>query len=208
MHSVQTGMIRQRPSPESGRRASHVLVKTEAEALEIKNEIASNKCDFAEAASKYSTCSSSARGGKLGKFAPGVMAKEFDDVVFSLVDTGKLNPVRTHVAKAAGAGLLPRACANTTDAACTTEQQWVESRAGPLAEKRGRALRAQVCGGRGAWACADQVRLAPDQDRDALHCRFRLPAQGRGCRGVVIRLESSGGDLVGQGPYEGVSLRR
>ncbi|KOO31816.1 peptidyl-prolyl cis-trans isomerase c [Chrysochromulina tobinii] len=73
-------------------RASHVLVKTEAEALQIKNEIASNKCDFAEAASKYSTCSSSARGGKLGKFAPGVMAKEFDDVVFSLVDTGKLNP--------------------------------------------------------------------------------------------------------------------
>jgi hypothetical protein len=50
--------------------------------------------------------------------------------------------------------------------------------------------------------------LAPDQDRDALHCRFRLPAQGRGCRGVVIRLESSGGDLVCQGPYEGVSLRR
>ena len=118
------GMMRQRPSPESGRRASHVLVKTEAEALEIKNEIASNKCDFAEAASKYSTCSSSARGGKLGKFAPGVMAKEFDDVVFSLVDTGKLNPVRTHVATAAGAGLLARAgllpCANTTDTACTT----------------------------------------------------------------------------------------
>ena len=95
-----------RCTPISGRRASHVLVKTEAEALKIKNEIASGTCDFAEAASKYSTCPSSARGGKLGKFAPGVMAKEFDDVVFSLVDTGRLNPVRTHVATAAGASLF------------------------------------------------------------------------------------------------------
>ena len=30
--------------------------------------------------------------GKLGKFAPGTMAKEFDDVIFGLVDTGTINP--------------------------------------------------------------------------------------------------------------------
>ena len=30
--------------------------------------------------------------GKLGKFAPGTMAKEFDDVIFGLYDTGLINP--------------------------------------------------------------------------------------------------------------------
>ena len=45
-----------------------------------------------QAASKYSTCASAARGGKLGKFVPGAMAPEFDEVIFGLYDTGKLNP--------------------------------------------------------------------------------------------------------------------
>ena len=90
-----------------GRRASHVLVATEAEALKIKDEIANGSIDFAEAAIKYSTCPSSARGGKLGKFVPGAMAKEFDDVVFGLFDTGTLNPVCALTAMAAHHSSLP-----------------------------------------------------------------------------------------------------
>ena len=34
----------------------------------------------------YSTCNSAKGGGKLGKFKPGVMVLEFDDVVFGRVD--------------------------------------------------------------------------------------------------------------------------
>ena len=68
-----------------------MLVNTQEEAAKIKQEIA-NGLDFSEAAIKYSSCSSSARGGKLGKFAPETMAAEFDDVVFGLVDTGRINP--------------------------------------------------------------------------------------------------------------------
>lgn len=72
-------------------RASHILVATEAEAEDIKSQLEAG-LDFAEAAVKYSTCPSAPRGGKLGKFVPGAMVPEFDDVVFGLYDTGALNP--------------------------------------------------------------------------------------------------------------------
>ncbi len=73
-------------------RASHVLVKTEAECASIKEQIAAGDLAFEEAAMKYSTCNSASRGGKLGKFVPGTMVPEFDEVVFSVKDTGMLNP--------------------------------------------------------------------------------------------------------------------
>jgi len=73
-------------------RASHVLVDSEEKAQSIKADIASGAIDFAGAAAQYSTCASKDRGGKLGKFAPGTMAKEFDDAVFGLNDTGMINP--------------------------------------------------------------------------------------------------------------------
>ena len=62
-------------------RALHVLVDSEEKAQSIKAEIDAG-LDFMEAAIKYSTCSSAARGGDLGKFTPGQMVKEFDDVLF------------------------------------------------------------------------------------------------------------------------------
>mmetsp|Transcript_20031 Transcript_20031/g.65280 ORF Transcript_20031/g.65280 Transcript_20031/m.65280 type:complete len:190 (-) Transcript_20031:1128-1697(-) len=62
--------------------ASHILVKDEALALELKEELAGG-ADFAALAAKHSTCPSSARGGDLGKFRPGQMVKEFNDVVFN-----------------------------------------------------------------------------------------------------------------------------
>ena len=71
-------------------RALHVLVDSEEKAQSIKAEIDAG-LDFMEAAIKYSTCSSAARGGDLGKFTPGQMVKEFDDVVFSVEDTGQIN---------------------------------------------------------------------------------------------------------------------
>lgn len=73
-------------------RASHILVDTEEQANEIKAKLEAGTLDFAGAAAEFSKCSSGARGGKLGKFGPGKMVKEFDDVVFGLYDTGELNP--------------------------------------------------------------------------------------------------------------------
>ena len=73
-------------------KASHILVKSEEQANELKAKIASGELDFAGAAMSFSTCNSASRGGKLGKFNPGSMVAEFDDVVFGLYDTGELNP--------------------------------------------------------------------------------------------------------------------
>ena len=69
-------------------RASHILVKSEEQALELKAKLEANELLFDEAASMYSTCNSARSGGKLGKFTPGQMVKEFDAVVFGVKDTG------------------------------------------------------------------------------------------------------------------------
>merc|ERR1711935_181033 len=60
-------------------RALHILVADEAQANSIKGELEGG-LDFMEAAMKYSSCDTAERGGDLGKFAPGQMVKEFDDV--------------------------------------------------------------------------------------------------------------------------------
>merc|ERR1712087_16915 len=69
-------------------RASHILVPTEEQALEIKAQLERGELLFDEAASRFSTCNSRSRGGKLGKFNPGTMVPEFDDVVFGVEDDG------------------------------------------------------------------------------------------------------------------------
>lgn len=84
-------------------RASHILVATEADCQNIKKRLASDELEFEDAAVQFSTCDSSSRGGKLGKFGPKTMVKEFDAVVFGLDDSGKpaypkgevIGPVRT-----------------------------------------------------------------------------------------------------------------
>lgn len=62
--------------------ARHILVATEEQANDLKQQIADG-ADFAELAAKYSTCPSGRRGGDLGEFRPGQMVKEFNDVCFN-----------------------------------------------------------------------------------------------------------------------------
>ena len=63
-------------------RASHILVSTEDECLEIKSKIDGNEISFSKAAEASSKCPSKSKGGSLGEFEPGQMVVEFDDIVF------------------------------------------------------------------------------------------------------------------------------
>ena len=81
--------------------ARHILVETEAECQQVKDQIASG-ADFAEMAMTHSNCPSGEQGGNLGQFGPGQMVKEFDEVVFS----GELNTVHGPVKTQFGYHLL------------------------------------------------------------------------------------------------------
>jgi peptidyl-prolyl cis-trans isomerase C len=74
--------------------ARHILVATEEEAVEIKNQIAQG-ADFAAMAQQHSLCPSKARGGDLGEFYPGQMVKEFNDVCFNEAVGVVHGPVQT-----------------------------------------------------------------------------------------------------------------
>jgi peptidyl-prolyl cis-trans isomerase C len=74
--------------------ARHILVKTQEQCSDIKNEIVKGS-DFAEMAKKHSLCPSGKQGGALGEFYPGQMVPEFDRVVFS-EEIGKVHgPIQT-----------------------------------------------------------------------------------------------------------------
>ena len=75
-------------------KASHLLVKTEEEALKIKKEIENGK-EFAVAAKEVSLCPSSNNGGDLGYFTKGQMVKEFEDAAFSMEVGEVSNPIKT-----------------------------------------------------------------------------------------------------------------
>ena len=74
--------------------ARHILVDTEEKCLQLKEKIQKGE-DFAEIARKHSNCPSKAQGGDLGKFGPGMMVKEFDEVVFSADVSSLQGPVKT-----------------------------------------------------------------------------------------------------------------
>ena len=74
--------------------ARHILVATEAECLDLKQQIADGS-DFAELAKVHSKCPSGAQGGALGTFGPGQMVREFDEVVFSAPVGEVQGPVAT-----------------------------------------------------------------------------------------------------------------
>ncbi len=61
--------------------ARHILLKTEAEALQLKARIAKGEA-FDVLARKFSTCPSGKRGGDLGEVRPGQMVKAIDQIIF------------------------------------------------------------------------------------------------------------------------------
>ncbi len=62
--------------------ARHILVPTEEQANDLKQQIAAG-ADFADVARAHSTCPSGRNGGELGEFSPGQMVREFNDVCFN-----------------------------------------------------------------------------------------------------------------------------
>ena len=74
--------------------ARHILVETEEECLKLKERIEGGE-DFGDVAKECSNCPSKAQGGDLGQFGPGMMVKEFDDVVFSADVNSLQGPVKT-----------------------------------------------------------------------------------------------------------------
>lgn len=75
-------------------RASHILVKTRAEAIQIKKAI-DDGADFGYYARKYSLCPSGANNGDLGYFRRGQMVQPFEDEAFQLSVGEVSEPVGT-----------------------------------------------------------------------------------------------------------------
>ncbi len=74
--------------------ARHILVESEADCQSLKKRIEGGE-DFAALAAEHSKCPSGKDGGSLGEFSPGMMVREFDQVVFSK-EIGKVHgPVKT-----------------------------------------------------------------------------------------------------------------
>jgi peptidyl-prolyl cis-trans isomerase C len=72
-------------------RASHILVRTEEEANQIKAELDAG-ADFEELARKRSTDQTALRGGDLGFFQKGQFVQEFEEAVLSM-KKGETSPV-------------------------------------------------------------------------------------------------------------------
>jgi len=74
--------------------ARHILVNSEEKCNELKAQIEAG-ADFADVAKEHSSCPSGRSGGDLGEFGPGMMVKEFDEVVFSAELNKVQGPVKT-----------------------------------------------------------------------------------------------------------------
>ena len=74
--------------------ARHILVSTETECEVLKSQI-ERGIEFADLAKEYSQCPSGRSGGDLGEFGPGLMVKEFDEVVFTAPVGEVQGPVKT-----------------------------------------------------------------------------------------------------------------
>ncbi|HVO33682.1 MAG TPA: peptidylprolyl isomerase [Elusimicrobiota bacterium] len=86
-------------------RASHILVKDESMARQLKTEIEGG-ASFEDVARQHSACPSKRNGGDLGWFGRGQMVKSFEDAAFGLA-SGKISePVKTqfgfHLIKVTG----------------------------------------------------------------------------------------------------------
>jgi peptidyl-prolyl cis-trans isomerase C len=86
-------------------RASHILVKTEAEAKEIEKQLKAG-ASFEDLAKKHSIDGAAAKGGDLGWFSKGSMLPDFEKVAFSLKEGATSGIVQTkfgyHIIKLTG----------------------------------------------------------------------------------------------------------
>jgi len=74
--------------------ASHILVGSLAEAVDLRNKILEGQ-DFGALAQQHSRCPSKAQGGSLGMFGKGQMVKPFEDAAFALQVGQVSDPVQT-----------------------------------------------------------------------------------------------------------------
>jgi peptidyl-prolyl cis-trans isomerase C len=74
--------------------ASHILVQTLSEAVDLQNRI-KNGTSFEELAAKHSKCPSGRQGGNLGLFGPGQMVKPFEDAAYATPVGAVSEPVQT-----------------------------------------------------------------------------------------------------------------
>ena len=74
--------------------ASHILVNSKSEAIQLKQKISKLK-EFQKFARKKSTCPSSQKGGDLGWFRKGMMAMEFDNAVWTIPLSTTSEPVKS-----------------------------------------------------------------------------------------------------------------
>ena len=75
-------------------RASHILVSTEQEALDLKKIIDGGE-DFGKVAQQHSQCPSGRKGGDLGFFGKGMMVPEFETAAFNSQVNEVSAPVKT-----------------------------------------------------------------------------------------------------------------
>lgn len=74
--------------------AAHILVETETQASELKNQI-DKGADFGQLAVAFSKCPSKQDGGNLGFFGPGKMVKAFEDAAYATTVGEVSLPVQT-----------------------------------------------------------------------------------------------------------------
>jgi peptidyl-prolyl cis-trans isomerase C len=75
-------------------RASHILVQSLSEAVNLQEQIKGG-ADFGQLASQHSKCPSGRNGGDLGPFGRGQMVKPFEDATFALEVNGLSQPIQT-----------------------------------------------------------------------------------------------------------------
>jgi peptidyl-prolyl cis-trans isomerase C len=76
-------------------RASHILVPTEQEANDLKQQIDSGADTFPRLAKRHSKCPSGRDGGDLGFFSKGQMVPEFETAAFGAEPNKVAGPVKT-----------------------------------------------------------------------------------------------------------------
>jgi len=73
-------------------RASHILVKSRQKAEEIEEELKMFPKKFSQLAKEFSECPSKKKGGNLGSFNRGQMARPFEKAAFAL-EKGQISDI-------------------------------------------------------------------------------------------------------------------